>query len=737
MTASQSKPSTLHVSLEGNDQWSGLIKQSSAGQTDGPLRTLAGVKERIRHIRQMEQEPAPIDVYFQSGRYEWTETVIFSDLELSNQQDAPIRIHKAAATDEVIWVGGAILQGWEKADKGIWSCSLSAQGLADLSFDQLFCNGVRQRTARYPKYVSSNPYGGGWAYVEGPAVNQYEQGHGERDRFFCKDTSLQHWNHFHEIELFVFPRHNWLNDIVKVKSYNKETGEVLLTRPAMYPIYPGDRFYFQNVREELTDPGEWYHDKQDNRLYFIPPAEVDPTQMIVSIPAVKQMVEINGTMPVLEDLNAEKLDWRDSGGDIRLSESNYEVKHGYIEFHGLTLEGCGGAAVVARHARGCVFSGCNIRSTRGVGIYLKECFDSDIKHCDIYDTGSHGVYVSGGKRSPFRQQYIDSGIHVENNYIHHIGVFRKNVAAIALNGVGIRIAHNYMHDGPRWGILSRGNNNMIEYNHIRHMNVETSDTAGIDLCDRDLTMNGTVIRYNRIHDMLGLHKLDGKWKAQSSALTYGIYLDDYTSGVEIYGNLIYRTPSGALYFHAGRENTARNNMFLETNLELVFLRRWPEDLEYAHIGTRGLALRDNCIEGNVMVTKQASSAIYYLDHLEEKDGKPDMDSNTIDHNWIWRFGHHSFNQIKPRGSQEKGGSSFEQWQEWGFDRNSTFIDPCFVDYDADQFQLRPDSPLLAEGFEPLPLEQMGLYQSEARASWPISEAEGVRERPLVQENERL
>jgi hypothetical protein len=33
------------------------------------------------------------------------------------------------------------------------------------------------------------------------------------------------------------------------------------------------------------------------------------------------------------------------------------------------------------------------------------------------------------------------------------------------------------------------------------------------------------------------------------------------------------------------------------------------------------------------------------------------------------------------------------------------------------------------GFQPIPVEQIGPYESPLRASWPIVEAEGAREKP--------
>lgn len=41
-------------------------------------------------------------------------------------------------------------------------------------------------------------------------------------------------------------------------------------------------------------------------------------------------------------------------------------------------------------------------------------------------------------------------------------------------------------------------------------------------------------------------------------------------------------------------------------------------------------------------------------------------------------------------------------------------DPGFVGADAGDFRLRPNAPVLESGFQPLPVERMGLYADEHR-----------------------
>ena len=51
--------------------------------------------------------------------------------------------------------------------------------------------------------------------------------------------------------------------------------------------------------------------------------------------------------------------------------------------------------------------------------------------------------------------------------------------------------------------------------------------------------------------------------------------------------------------------------------------------------------------------------------------------------------------------------SFAKWQAAGLDAHSHIADPLIVDSEHGDYHLRPDSPVLALGFQPLPLEKVG------------------------------
>ena len=59
---------------------------------------------------------------------------------------------------------------------------------------------------------------------------------------------------------------------------------------------------------------------------------------------------------------------------------------------------------------------------------------------------------------------------------------------------------------------------------------------------------------------------------------------------------------------------------------------------------------------------------------------------------------------------------WESWQALGLDTHSKIADPRFVDPDHADFRLQGDSPAFALGFQPIPVDKIGPYQDDLRAS---------------------
>ncbi len=52
--------------------------------------------------------------------------------------------------------------------------------------------------------------------------------------------------------------------------------------------------------------------------------------------------------------------------------------------------------------------------------------------------------------------------------------------------------------------------------------------------------------------------------------------------------------------------------------------------------------------------------------------------------------------------------TLDEWRELGFDRNSVFADPMFVDPDNGDYRVKPESPAIALGFENFDMDSFGI-----------------------------
>ena len=361
---------------------------------------------------------------------------------------------------------------------------------------------------------------------------------------------------------------------------------------------------------------------------------------------------------------------------------------------------------------------------------------------DMYDIGRSGVVLQGGDRITL----TPAGNHADNNHIHHMGVCYKQGVGVELTGCGNRASQNLIHDGPRFGILFMGNNHVIEYNHLHHLCLETEDTGAMYTGGRDwISARGTVLRYNFIHDIYGFGQEKGKWVAPFFA--WGIYLDDNTGGVDVIGNVIARCSLSCLHLHDGRDNLIQNNIFVGGGREQITYNGWTstnkswtkfhDDLvkgydsikdQPAWKGMRNIGISpDQSVLTNGMVMIGNEFYCNIIDYPGAKSALYDMknvpfDRNAFDYDLISHHGVPVANSIRLSVTNATNPSpTWEGWHQLGNDKQSVISDPLFANPAKDDFRIATNSPAYQLGFKTLPLDKIGPYQDELRASWPIKE----------------
>ncbi len=717
----------LYIAPDGND--------TSDGSKRSPLATLAAARQKIRDLKKIGALPAGgITVFVRGGTYFLRETFRLGK-EDSGTVQAPIA-YRAAKGEKVYIFGGRPITGFVPYQGSILKADVASQSLKGVYFRQLFFDNQRQHLARYPNFDPQNPCTGGWAYVDGAPVQMYKEIPGEDKRtLIYKAQDARTWSRPTDGEVFIFPRYNWWNNIVPIATVDQGKRIITLASNASYAIRPNDRYYVRNLLEELDAPGEWYLDCATDTLYFWPPSPLE--NKTVCAPTLRTLIAIApGTS--------------------------------HVTIRGFDLQCCDGTAVELKGSDDCLIAGNMIHHVgdfRGNGVLVDGGHRNGVVGNDIYEVGSNGIAISGGDRKTL----TPAGNYADNNYIHHTGVFYKQGLGITLDGVGNRASHNLIHDTPRCAIGFMGNNLVIEYNHIRHVMLETEDAAALSTGGRDwISSRGSSLRYNYIHDVSG-YTTDKNIGAQ----TFGIYPDDNTGGLDIYGNIIVRVPCGLIFLHNARDIVVENNILVDgADTQVRFSgwmetgNRWQQHLHemiegYESVAGQpawrnmrnmnlhptnavlpnGMTMRNNVFQRNIFCYSNPKSRLFSL-------GNVPLDHNTFDYNLI-----HHFNQpvkiwLRPfpptpstlREDKAKAAPQANSeaeaptdrlpgwWRAAGEDSHSIVADPLFVNPKNDDYRLKPESPAFKLGFKPIPVEQIGPYSDPLRASWPIVEALGEREK---------
>lgn len=716
------EPTILYVSTEGNDAWTGRGAEIKA--PDGPFATLARAQQEVRRLKAAGQLGDGITVSVGPGSYYLDETLTFG-AEDSGTEAGPI-VWRGTGDEKPILSGGRELTGFRPYQgKVVWA-DLKAIGLAGARFSGLIFGGKQQVLARYPNLDPADPHGGQWAHVA-----SVDGGENKRDFHYGEDEEHV-WEHPEDGRVHIHPGYDWGWNIVPLAGYGAQTRLISLGQPVSYAIRVGDRYFIEGLMEELDAPGEWYLDPRTEALYFWPPGDIQSASVVAT--ALKSVV----TMQDAE----------------------------WITMQGFTIEASDGTAVSLSNCRRCLVAGSAIRNCGGWGISISGGERTGAQGNDVYECGHGGISVSGGDRKTLQP----GGNFADNNYIHHCArIWRTYRPGVAVNGVGNTVSHNLVHDMPHAGLLLGGNENVAEYNVIRHCNLESADTGGIYFCSRDWTQRNNVIRHNVFHHCGGFGKAsswqplsDGKVKFEYPHFTWGIYLDDPTTGTLVYGNIVHHVPICGLHNHGGRDNTWENNIVVDapafqagmlapnwSEWPAIYERlheyrdtpgspypeRYPELADYADTepeAMTGLRVVRNIFyytkEGTAWLRGQKGSGwggegcqlLYSMRMRPEHFEKNEWDANCL----------YLEQGLEPRISlgfypDPSKLLTWEQWRALGADEASIMQDPGFVDPENGDFRLKPDSPALKLGFKPIPVDEIGPYQDELRASWPIQEAPGA------------
>lgn len=493
---------------------------------------------------------------------------------------------------------------------------------------------------------------------------------GSREYLAFRDGDLPRWRDTSGAELHIFPAWGWVSAIAPIVRIDYESRRVHLP-PDGYTdeIRLGNRYFIENVREALDAPDEWYLDRQTGTLYYISPTGKAPADAVLA--RLDRLVELRGDPQRDRWVEGIRLD------GLVFTDTDYTLTTNYY----MPAD----AAVWMAAARNCTVENCTFRLVGGYALRLEErCERIRFVANRVQQVGQGGVILYGDNASQPRHSLI------AGNVMKHLGLVYKHVAGVyVITGSDNRIAHNTIWDVPRYAISlkslddnHRSHRNTVEFNDLRRTNLETNDTGAIETLGRDMKDTGNIIRYNLILDSVGMISTP-EGRIITPYFTWGIYLDDYSSGTTVYGNIVARTVNGGICVHGGRNNTFENNIFVDARVEQVRLQP-----------------RDDFMRGNRFVRNIVSYSNPQAALIHSWDRRTDR-FREWDYNLYWLRGGSASIGRTPLGT-------LQDWRAAGMDAHTIVADPLFMAPAQDDYRLPPDSPVWKLGFKAIPVEKIGV-----------------------------
>lgn len=350
-------------------------------------------------------------------------------------------------------------------------------------------------------------------------------------RFTVAGANAARWSGEPDLRAMGYWARDWADETLSVATVDPRGGVLTLSRAPNLGIKAGQRVVIENALSELTAPGEYYLDRRAGRVYVWPPAPGGENEIEGSVTDTLLSMD-NATGVVVSDVTFDM-----SRGDaVRLQGG------GDLALERVAIRNTGARALVS-----------SATNSRFVGLLVER-------------TGQGGLSITAGDQSHLTPGNVVVADSTFDDYARLAYSYRP---AISIAGVGDRIEHSVIHNGPHAAIVFTGNDHRIEGNTIYSVVKESSDSGAI-YTGRDWTARGTVIDNNFLHDIGSPSRPNA---------TMGIYLDDQASGITIRGNVFARV-NQAVFIGGGRDNHVEHNLFVDCTPAV-------------HVDSRGLSWQKN------------------------------------------------------------------------------------------------------------------------------------------------
>ncbi len=617
----------------------------------GDIQTLKYAKLKVQEWKTENPDAeGTLRIDIREGTYRLDEPLVLGPED--GGAEKLLMIYQGHPGEKVILSGGKKISGWTETEKNgmnVWVAELPEKFRSKV-FREFYVNGDRVEQARLPEeglyyFPTVVDVSGETKWSNGSLGAEFLEG------------DIKDFKNLQDVEIVAYTR--WIESRQKIASVDLESNTVTFDRRSTFRLEDTrlkdrfGRYYLENVWEGLDRPGEWYHDFQEGKIYYVPRVGEKISTSTFEVPCVEQIVRVIGTEDhevqnlKFENLVFERAEWIYPEGDAGSVQAAFETP-GAVHFENATHSG---------------LVHCTVQEVGDYGVEIgKGCSDCFVKASTIQDLGAGGIKLGHGSTKStvadctFQRgsRIYASGVGVWIGHSGHNEVIHNEVFDFFYTGISV---------GWSWGYdPSDAVANNISYNHIHQIGQGLiSDMGGIYTLG---IAEGTTLAHNLIHDVSSYSY--GGW---------GIYPDEGSTHILVENNIVYRTKTGGFHQHYGKENTIRNNIFAFAAIQQ--LQRSREEDHKSFDFVNNIVTYD---EGTLLGSTWKN------------------DNWFMDNNIYWN----------PEPTKvDFTGQTLQEWRERGHDKNSVIADPLFMDVKNDDFRLSPNSPALQLGFQPIDLSKAG------------------------------
>ncbi|EKJ88873.1 Right handed beta helix region [Bacteroides finegoldii] len=541
---------TYYVAVDGNDNRNGSFTE--------PLRTISHALNLVRG------KSGETTIYLREGIYRMDCPLTL----IAREDNATLTIRSYPGERAVLSGAKELKLEWKKHKGGIYVAKVRGMD----SMDMLIVNGGIRQMARYPNYDSTAVRFNGTS----PDATSPQR--------------IRTWKNPKGGFLHAMHAHDW-GDFHYMITGKDSDSTLTMTGGHQNNRKMGLSHYnrmVENIFEELDAEGEWYYDREKSLLYYYPPEGEDIHHATVETPQVKSLIEMRGSVgnPV-KNITLRDLIFT---GTMRTFMEKYEplLRSDWTIYRGAT--------VFMEGTENCTISNCDFSNLGGNGLFFSRYNRNDIvSGCHFTRIGASAVLFVGDTsavRSPSFEYWQSVDISkmdfasgpknlnypfnctVEDNLIHGIGLFEKQITGVELSMCrNITVSHNSIYDVPRAGInVSEGTwgGHIIEYNDIFDTVKETGDHGSFNSWGRDRFWHADYSQMCDIaekHPELILADVIEPIVIRNNRLRcdrgWDIDLDDGSSNYHIYNNLCL---NGGIKLREGFYRTVENNILINNTL---------------------------------------------------------------------------------------------------------------------------------------------------------------------------